>query len=338
VVPGAEAVRAMRPVVLVIPNWNGEGHLRRLLPTVAAQTLQPERVLVVDNGSVDGSVAYARAQGAEVVQLERNLGFAAAVNRGIAATAEPLVGILNNDVTLDSHYWEELSNALGRGVSFATGKIYQPGGNNVLDATWDLLTRSALAIRCGNGLADGEFWNQPRPISMAPLTAALFDRGVFEQIGGLDERFESYLEDVDLGLRCAVRGLGGRYVPSAHAEHWGSGTLGAWHADTMRRMSRNQVYLVAKHFPRGWPRRLGWPVVVGQLLWGLAALKHGRGIPWLVGKAEGIWRYGSLRESARAARSDDVAGLLLEFEREAIDLQMKTGADRFWSWYFRWTK
>ena len=106
----------MRPVVLVIPNWNGEGHLRRLFPTIASQTLAPARVLVVDNGSADGSVAFARSQGAEVLQLERNLGFAAAVNRGIAATTEPLVGILNNDVTLDARYFEELAGAVGSGA------------------------------------------------------------------------------------------------------------------------------------------------------------------------------------------------------------------------------
>ncbi|MEP7366721.1 MAG: glycosyltransferase family 2 protein [Acidobacteriota bacterium] len=328
----------MRPVVLVIPNWNGEGHLRRLFPTIAPQTLQPARVLVVDNGSTDGSADYARSQGAEVLQLDRNLGFAAAVNRGIAATAEPLVGILNNDVTLDPRYWEELANAMGSGVSFATGKIYQPGGNNVLDGTWDLLTRSALAVRCGNGLPDGEIWDEPREIAMAPLTAALFDRRVFQTVGGLDERFESYLEDVDLGLRCALLGLKGQYAPKAKAEHWGSGTLGVWHARTVRLISRNQVYVVAKYFPRGWMGRLGRPVVVGQVLWGLAALKRGRSVSWLIGKVEGLWRYRSLRKSARVSRSGDVAGLLLKFERELIDLQMKTGTDRFWSWYFRWTK
>ncbi len=328
----------MRQVVLVIPNWNGEGHLRRLFPTIARQTLRPARVMVVDNGSTDGSAAYAREQGAEVLQLERNLGFAAAVNRGIAATAEPLVGILNNDVTLEARYWEELAGALGSGVSFATGKIYQPGGNNVLDGTWDLLTRGALAVRCGNGCPDGEYWNEPREIALAPFTAALFERRAFEQAGGLDERFESYLEDVDWGLRAAVSGLRGRYVPAARAEHWGSGTLGVWHGDTVRRMSRNQVFLVAKHFPQGWGRTLGWPVVAGQLLWGFAALRHGRVIPWLKGKVEGLWRYRSFREGGQTTGRQGVADLLRLFERELIDLRMKTGTDRFWSWYFRWTK
>jgi GT2 family glycosyltransferase len=224
----------------------------------------------------------------------------AAVNRGIVATVEPLVGILNNDVALDPRYWEALAATLGSGVSFATGKIYQPGGNNVLDGTWDLLTRAALAVRCGNGLADSILWNEPREIALAPMTAALFERRALEQVGPLDERFESYLEDVDWGLRCALAGLRGRYVPGARAEHWGSGTLGVWHAETVRRLSRNQVFLVAKHWPRRWALKLGRPVVAGQLLWGLAAPKRGRGVSWLLGKLEGMWRYWEMRPGGEA--------------------------------------
>ena len=136
----------MSEVVLVIPNWNGEAHLRRLFPSLARQTRAPERILMVDNGSTDRSVEYARSQGAEVVALERNLGFAVAVNRGIAATTEPLIGILNNDVTLAADYLERLVDSLGGGASFASGKIYQPGGHNVLDAAWDLVDRKSTRL------------------------------------------------------------------------------------------------------------------------------------------------------------------------------------------------
>jgi len=328
----------MSGLVLVIPNWNGEAHLRRLFPSLAAQTLRPARILVVDNGSTDGSADYARSQGAEVLALARNLGFAAAVNRGIVTTAEPLIGILNNDVTLAPDYLELLADSLPGGAAFASGKIYQPGGNNVLDAAWDLLTRSALPMRCGHGLPGGPPFDQPRVIDMVPFTAALFRRTVFDRLGGLDERFESYLEDVDFGLRCALAGLPGRYVPAACAEHWGSATLGVWHPETVRRMARNQLYLVAKHYPRNWPLTFGWPVVVGQLLWGVAALKRGRGVAWLQGKIEGLRGYAHVRGNGPAATDRTLAALLDRFERELIELQMKTGPDRFWSCYFRWTR
>ena len=329
----------MSGLVLVIPNWNGEGHLRRLFPSIAAQTRRPDRVLVVDNGSTDGSTSYVRQQGGEVLVLPRNFGFAAAVNRGISATTEPLVGILNNDVVLEPGYLGFLELTLNSGAAFATGKIYQPGRNTVLDATWDLVTRAGLAVRCGHNLIDGAAWNEPREIALAPLTAALFHRTVFERVGGLDERFESYLEDVDFGLRCAVSGLRGRYVPEAQAEHWGSGTLGVWHAATVRRMSRNQVYLVAKHFSSDWPLKVGWPVVAGQLLWGLATVRHGRAGAWLAGKLAGVWNYRRIRSSGESSEARAAVLPLLDgFERELIELQMKTGTDRFWSWYFRCTR
>ena len=83
----------------------------------------------------------------------------------------------------------------------------------------------------GAGMGDWirPLWNQPRTIQLAPFTAAVFRAGVFERVGFLDERFESYLEDVDFGLRCAEAGLGGLYVPEAVAYHQGSATLGRWH-------------------------------------------------------------------------------------------------------------
>ena len=329
----------MSEVVLVIPNWNGESHLRRLFPSLASQTRRPGRILVVDNGSTDGSIAYVLEQGGEVLVLPHNLGFAAAVNRGISSTSERLVAILNNDVVLEPRYLEILEDSLERGAAFATGKIYQPGRNNVLDATWDLVTRSGLPVRCGHGVQDGTFWNEAREIALAPLTAALFHRWVFDRVGNLDERFESYLEDVDFGLRCAVSGLKGRYVPEARAEHIGSGTLGVWHAATVRRISRNQVYLVAKHFPSEWALIVGWPFVAGQLLWGLAAARHGRAAAWLAGKLAGVWNYRAMRASVESLTAGEpLLPLLDRFERELIEIQMKTGTDRFWSWYFRWTR
>ncbi len=119
---------------------------------------------------------------------------------------------------------------------------------------------------------------------MASLTACLIRREAFNALGPLDERFESYLEDVDFGLRCAKAGLTGVYEPAAVAYHQGSSTWGRWNPDTVRLLSRNQILLAAKHF-RGQPQ---WPILVGQLLWGLVALRHGCGWAWLEGKLAGL--------------------------------------------------
>src|SRR5262249_28437228 len=158
----------------------------------------------VDNGSTDGSAKFAASAGARVIRLDRNLGFAVAVNRGIAVTDADWVAILNNDIQLAPNWLEVLLAASGD-AWFATGKVVSARDKGQIDATFDAVSRAACAYRCGAGKRDGPLWNQPRQIRMAPMTAAMFRRSLFSETGSLDERFESYLEDIDFGLRCAAR-------------------------------------------------------------------------------------------------------------------------------------
>lgn len=269
-------------VAAIIPHWNRADLLASMLPQLALQTQPFDRIIVVDNGSTDGSAEIAERAGAHVIRLESNLGFAAAVNQGIAATAGfKWLAILNNDVTLDPAWLENLLQAATTtNASFATGKILSAQDHSRIDGLWDEISRGACPVRCGAGAVDGPQWNRQRTIRMTSMTASLFRRELFDDLGLLDERFESYLEDVDFGLRCAKAGRHGVYEPSALAYHEGSATLGRWHARTVRLLSRNQVFLAIKHF-RGQPK---WPIVVGQALWGLLALRHGCGWPWMQGK------------------------------------------------------
>jgi len=158
-------------------------------------------------------------------------------------------------------------------------------------------------------------------------------------VGRLDETFESYLEDVDFGLRCAARGLWGSYEPRAVATHLGSATLGAWHADTVRRMARNQVFLVAKHYPFRECVRFVWPIGVAQTLWGGLALRHGRGFAFLRGKIEGLARFRAVRRRAAAGDgfAEGLSKVLRESEREILSLQRRAGFDLYWRLYFALT-
>jgi GT2 family glycosyltransferase len=180
-------------------------------------------------------------------------------------------------------------------VAFATGKILSARDHAILDGAWDEISRAACPLRVGAGSPDGPSWNTLRPIPMASMTACLVRRQTFADLGPLDERFESYLEDVDFGLRCVKAGLAGLYEPSAVAYHQGSSTWGRWNPDTVRLLSRNQVLLAAKHF-RGQPR---WPILAGQLLWGLVAVRHGCAWAWLQGKLAGLKLADSLENDTR---------------------------------------
>ncbi len=318
----------------VIPHWNRRELLEELLCSLREQTRPFDEIIVADNGSTDGSPEFAEAHGARVLRLQRNLGFAAAVNRGIEAAQSEWVAILNNDVTLDAAWLATLVNAAGsQGVDFATGKILRADDPTIIDGTFDEVSRGACACRCGAGKPDSLLWNQPRRIRIASMTAALFRRNLFREIGPLDERFVSYMEDTDFGLRCAIAGRGGLYVPSAVAKHRGSATLGSWSFDTVRNISRNQVLLAAKHF-QGQSR---WPIVAGQLLWGVLAFRHARGVAYLAGKLSG-WRAAGMLHWPIAANSDEasekIRAILAASEKEIFGLERQSGFDAYWRIYF----
>lgn len=319
----------MPEITAVIPNWNGARFLPRAIASLKAQTT-PVSLLVADNGSTDGSDHAAEREGASVLRLGMNRGFARAVNLALAETVSPLVAIVNNDVDLEPDWAGRLSEAVSRpGVWFATGKLVSANAPDRIDATFDAVSRAGCAWRCGQGRPAGGLWDQERPITMAPLTAALFRRELFDKIGGLDERFESYLEDVDFGIRCALAGLNGLYVPRARGTHQGSATLGVWSPRMVRFLARNQVYLVRKHYSRNWGPRTLWRVLAGQTLWGLVAARHGAALAWLRGKWEGILTSGDF-----TASDPRIHRVLAESEALLRDLQDSTGRDLYWRLYF----
>src|SRR5581483_4732471 len=118
----------------IIPVWNGREFLQRLLPTLAAQTLPANEVIVVDNGSTDGAPDVARAAGACVIAMGHNVGFAPAVNRGIRESRESRIAVLNSDVELAPDYFERLSATT---AFFATGRILKASDHGRIDATFD---------------------------------------------------------------------------------------------------------------------------------------------------------------------------------------------------------
>jgi len=326
------------PVSVVVPNWNRRPLLLRLLKHLELQSAPPEEVIVVDAGSEDGSADAAEKQGVRVLRMGGNPGFAALVDAGIRAARCPWVAIVNNDVTPQQDWLERLLEAAEKeGAWFACGLLLDEARPDRVDGAFDLISRAACVWRAGNGRADGPLWRQPRRVHLPPLTATLLRKELFERVGLLEERFESYLEDVDLGVRCAFQGLDGIYVPNALAYHVGSATLGRWHPETVRRISRNQVFLLARHWPLGWLRRYGWVVLVGQALWGVLALRHGAAWAWLAGKWEGIRRYRSVRRTLPAPQTERLIRLLEESESELFRLQQQTGFDWYWRLYFSLT-
>jgi GT2 family glycosyltransferase len=323
-------------ITAIVPVWNGRELLERLLASVEAQTEPAAELLVVDNGSTDGAPELARTRGARVIPMGRNAGFAAAVNRGIRESRGEWIAVLNSDVELAPDYFARLLAACSADAWFATGKILAAGSGHRIDATFDVLCRGGAAWRVGNGRADASAFSFARSVWSAPWTAALFRAELFQRVGLLEESFESYLEDVDFGLRCAAQGLAGQYVPEALAWHRGSATLGRWHPETVRRIARNQLLLLARHYPRrllvGWC----WPIFVAQSLWGAVAFRHGAGFAWLRGEWQGLRRFFAARGQTLDAR---VLTSVLGTNEDLIrSVQASTGFDLYWKLYFLLTR
>ncbi|HYP15170.1 MAG TPA: glycosyltransferase [Bryobacteraceae bacterium] len=321
---------SVRSITAVIPNWNGVRYIGDLLDDLGQQTCRPETVLVVDNGSTDGSDLDAERRGAVVMRLGENRGFTVAVNRGVRESKTALVAVLNNDLRLRPDWLERLADTLeASGAPYAVGKVLNARSPQVIDGCFDAISRGGCAWHCGHGRPDGAQWDLAREVLLPPFTAVVLRREFFLSLGGLDEAFGTYLEDVDFGLRSASRGHTGRYDPSAVAYHFGSGTLGSWSNRVVRQISRNQVLIVARHYSWSMLLRFGWSIAVGQLLWGLVALKHGAGLAWVNGKIDGVMEFSSVRREGGGG----IARVLGSSEKQLLELQRACGWDLYWRVY-----
>jgi len=240
---------------VVVPNWNGRGWLEACLNSLATQTVRPLEVIVVDNGSTDGSVAYVRGEhpGVRILELDHNTGFAHAANRGLRAARGRFVALINTDVVLTPDWLAVMSEALGRhpeaaAVACKILALRDPG--RVYDAG-DVLRRDGACEQRGRFGTDRGQWNQPGEVFGACAAAALYRRAAVMSVDGFDERFFAYLEDVDLALRLALAGWRCRYEPTV-AYHAGEGSSPQLAGGHRYLVERNTLMLVAKAFPIRW--------------------------------------------------------------------------------------
>ena len=337
-VPAPFAISAMT-VSVVIPHLNRADLLEPVLGSVGAQRLPPGselEVIVVDNGSADGSAAAARELGARVIELGSNYGVSLALNRGIEAARGDWIVLLNNDVRLNRDWLELLLDGAVRSKAwFATGKIYDAARKNLLDGAGDAVCRGGAAWRLGHGKPDGPAFSSPRPTHFPSATAVLFRREFFERTGLYDESFFAYLEDVDMGMRAAALGLQGVYVPEAQSWHLGSATGGRWSAASVTWITRHQLLLIAKHYSEAMLLKFAVPIAAAQLLWAALAVSRGRFRPWLRGLRLGLADCRTRWRAASRAGEAPLTAALRAGEAEIAGYQQAAGWDRFWKWYFR---
>lgn len=271
----------MTPPSVVVPVWNGRRWLPGLLESLRRQSLEPLEVIAVDNGSQDGSREWLAEHAPEVRVLAQgtNTGFARAANVGIAAAAGEAVALVNTDVELDVEWLRHAHAALAAGVGSVATKMLDLAEPTLLYDAGDVLRRDGVCEQRGRFRPDTGGWDEPGAVFAACAGAALYRRDAVLAVGGFDERFFAYLEDVDLGLRLQLAGWSCAWEPRAVARHAGGGSSGQLARAVGTWAERNTLLLVARAFPLRW-----LPLVLyRQAAWLAHAVRRGEGRAFLAG-------------------------------------------------------
>lgn len=238
-------------VTVVIPNYNGLKFMEPCMAALEKQTCKDFEILVVDNGSSDGSVDWLRSHQYPTIFLEENTGFSGAVNVGIKASKTPFVLLLNNDTEVEPDFIGEMIKAIRRSdqIFAVSSKMVQMYHKELMDDAGDMYSVLGWAYQRGVGRSS-KGYNREREVFSACAGAAIYRRAVFEQIGYFDEMHFAYLEDIDVCYRAKIFGWHNRYCPTAVVYHVGSGTSGSkYNAFKVRLAARNNVYLNYKNMP-----------------------------------------------------------------------------------------
>lgn len=239
---------------LAILNYDGRELLDEALPSVLGQRYQPYEVVVLDNGSSDGSVEHLRERWPEVrvVALERNVGVTAALNAMVeAADGAEFVGILNNDVELHPDWLARLVDTMRAHpeAASAAGKLLRHADHGTIDRAGDELHWSSACFGRGAGEPDRGQYDRAEEVFSVGGAAALYRTAAFARVGPFDDSFFAYAEDVDWGFRARLAGYGARYDPRATGFHHGGATLGHINDFSLYHLRRNQLWMVLKNYP-----------------------------------------------------------------------------------------
>ena len=241
----------MNKVTVIIPNYNGLQFMEPCLKALEGQNYKEFDLLVVDNGSQDGSGEWLRERGIPTLFLGENTGFSGAVNAGIRAVSTPYVILLNNDTEPLPDYVGELVRCLDRfpEVFSASSKTIQLYPKDLMDDAGDMYSVLGWAYQRGVGQPSSGY-QRACQVFAACAGAAIYRREVFEEIGYFDESHFAYLEDIDVGYRARIYGYRNVYCPTAKVYHVGSGTSGSkYNSFKVRLAARNNLYLNYKNMP-----------------------------------------------------------------------------------------
>jgi len=340
----------VKTVTIAIPSLHRPDLTARCLEFIQQQTLAAEEreVVIVENDAQPGSILPdPLPPNTRRIELPTNEGTTGSINRAVAETESRYVLLLNNDIELQPSYVQKLVCALDSDpkLGFAASKLLRATQRTHLDGAGDAMLMAGAGYRLGHLDRDNGKYDKPMPILTGCGAAVLYRREVFELCGRLDEDFFAYLEDLDLALRAQLLGYTGIYLPDAVAYHIGSATLGdTLHPRIVEFLTRNQLYLLTKNYPRSVFWRLLPRIAVCQGLWFVFAARNGGLGAYLRGWAGALRGLGSMRRkrseimAKRRITDDEFLARLRESERQIYEWQQsRSPEDRsdLLKFYFR---
>jgi GT2 family glycosyltransferase len=241
----------MPAVQVIVVAWNSGEHLQRCMDALAAQTFTDWEAVVWDNASDDGAADRLRAPPrTEVVRSPENLGFAAANNRAAEFSNSGWIALLNPDAFPEPEWLERLVDTGERHGAEAVASLQLDDADpEILDGAGDSMSIFGIGWRGGYGYPRSIAPTEELEVFSPCGAAALYRREVWRALGGFDERFFAYFEDVDLGFR--IRLAGGRTVfsPRAVVRHVGSASSRTVSGFAERHGARNRLWTFARDMP-----------------------------------------------------------------------------------------
>lgn len=282
----------MKNITIIIPNLNGMRYLEGCLESLEKQSDTDFEIVMIDNGSTDGSVAWVREHypSVRIRAYHRNTGFCKAVNEGIRLSSSEYVLLLNNDVVCDPDMVFFLHRAMEKKphAFSCCAKLLRMSDPEKIDDAGDYYSALGWAAARGQGKSK-DCYRTEEQVFAGCAACAIYRRSMLRETGLFDERHFAYLEDVDIGYRARRYGYQNWYIPQAVVYHAGSATSGSRHnAFKVRLSARNSVWVIRKNMP---PLQiaLNLPLLsAGFLLKGGYFLAKGLGKEYACGFLEGL--------------------------------------------------
>ena len=244
-------------VSVVTPNYNGKKFLKNYFNSLNNDASFIGEVIVVDNGSSDGSVEFIKDYSKNldfpviVIENTENLGFAKAVNQAIEKSNYNYIFSLNNDTEIKKGAIRESLKLISsnQNVFSVASKMIQYNNRNLIDDAGDQYNILAWTKKTGENQPLSNY-NEVYEIFSSCAGAAIYNKAILDKIGLFDENFFAYMEDVDLAYRALINGYKNLFCPTSEVYHIGSATSGSRYNEfKVKLAARNNVWLVYKNFP-----------------------------------------------------------------------------------------